>query len=170
MKKNILIIMLSLASCSIIAMEQPSPLEMQQAFVRYQTQRNPIIQPYIGPLTTEETKESKFDSLIDERETVVNSLKRLAINEGMWSIAYATLAVISGIVSLDNFSFGSSLNEIGTCLICGVSIASTLCSCSSCCDMCAACDLKNMNKDILKRYLEIKELKPIKVIVKEHYE
>lgn len=169
MKKNRLIIML-IISCSLIAMEQPSPLEVQQASVRYQTQRNTIIQSGIGQFRSEEAKEAQFDSLIDDKQTVVNSLKILAINEGMWSIAYATLTVMSGIISLDNFCLGSTLNDMGTCLICGVSIASALCSCSSCCDMCAACDLKNMNKDILKRYLEIKQLKPIQVVVKEHYE
>lgn len=46
--------MLSITSCSLIAMEQPSPLEVQQASVRYQMRRSTIIQPAIGQLHSEE--------------------------------------------------------------------------------------------------------------------
>lgn len=153
-----------------MAMEQPSPKEVVQAARHYQARRNEIIQPFIGQLLSEKEKDAQFASLIDEKKTIIESMSRLARNEGIWSCAYATLAALSGIVSINNFCLGSSLSEMGTCLICGVSIASAACSCLSCCDMCAACDLKNMYQGTINSYLEIKELKPITVIVKQHYE
>jgi hypothetical protein len=174
MKKNKLFFLILLTNNCVFSMEQhpkpePAKIDVQEAEQRYREKRDQVTQTYIGQWRTEEEKEKRFESLISETKSEVREFSSKVVNSDIWSLAYAAFSMVGGIVGAIECCRGSltDLGALGTCIICGVSIVSGLCSYTNFCNICLARELKDVNQAMLKNYLEVKQLQPIQITVKK---